>query len=245
MPPMVSLWRPLRVLVSALALALLGACAAPDTATEKTGAAVVAARADPAVVGPQVYQRRCSVCHGERGDGFSHARSALAMSPRDFTRDSAQLELTREYMIAIVRDGRPGTPMVGRAVQLSQFQIEAVVDYVRAAFIPPDPATAAGQGRQLYRAWCASCHGQRGEGGPVRPGIRRAPELSLSRPGSTQTADRLLAGMGNDMHITALEGRRFTDSERQAMLAYVRQVFIEPLGSTASFQPLPGGTHGR
>jgi mono/diheme cytochrome c family protein len=240
MPTFVPAGCRLRVLVPVLALAALGACTTPETVGDRPAAAVAAASADPRVVGPQVYLRRCSVCHGERGDGFSHARSALSMSPRDFTSDRAQLELTREYMIAIVRDGRPGTPMVGRAQQLSQFQIEAVVDYVRAALMPPDPATPAGQGRQLYRAWCSSCHGQRGEGGPVRAGIRRAPEVSLARPGSTLGAERLLASMGNEMHLTALEGRKLSDAERQAVLAYVRQAFVEPLGSTASRQAAPG-----
>ncbi len=237
MPPIVLAGCRLRILVPALVVALLGACATPEAGHDKPATGPLTASADPAVVGPQVYLRRCSVCHGERGDGFSHARSALSMSPRDFTIDRARIELTREYMIAIVRDGRPGTPMVGRAAQLSQFQIEAVVDYVRAAFIPPDPATPAGQGRPLYRAWCSSCHGQRGEGGPVRPGIRRAPELSISRPGSAMPADRLLAAMGNEVHLTAMEGRKLSDAERQAVLAYVRQVFIEPLGSVAARQP--------
>ena len=38
-------------------------------------------------------------------------------------------------MIAIVRDGRPHTPMVGRGERLSQQEIEAAVDYIRATFM--------------------------------------------------------------------------------------------------------------
>jgi len=165
-------------------------------------------------------------------------------TPRDFTADAARVNLSREYMIAIVRDGRPGRPMVGRAAQLSQEQIEAVVDYVRTAFIPPDPATPAGQGRALYQAWCSSCHGQRGEGGPARTGIRRAPEVSLQRVDSRLTVDRLLAAMTADTHVTAMEGRKLGEAERQAVVAYVRQAFIEPLGSTASRQLPPSGSAG-
>lgn len=217
------------------ALALLGACAAPEAGPDRSA---TSAGAPP---GAQVYQRRCSVCHGEKGNGFSHARSALSRLPRDFTTDSARVELTREYMIAIVRDGRPGSPMVGRSAQLSQAEIESVVDYVRTAFIPPDPATPAGQGLGLYRAWCASCHGVRGEGGPARAGIRRAPEVSLQRPDSRLTAERLLAAMTADSHLTAMEGRKLDTAERQAVVAYVRQAFIEPLGSTASRQLQPPG----
>ena len=82
----------------------------------------------------------------------------------------------------------------------------------------------------MYRNWCGSCHGLRGEGGVARAGIRRAPELSLSRPGATVDARQLFAAMGNEQHLTALEGRTLTDGERQAVVAYIRRAFIEPLG---------------
>jgi len=190
------------------------------------------AAAVPTAAASAVYQRRCSVCHGERGDGQSLARSALATKPRDFTSESSRLELTREYMIAIVRDGRPGKPMVGRAVQLSQAQIEMVVDLVRTAFIPPDPGTPAGQGWALYRPLCSSCHGPRGEGGPARRGLRPAPALSLSRPGSTLTPQRLRAALADDAHVVAMDGRRLTPVEGQAVATYIEQAFIESIGRT-------------
>ena len=148
-------------------------------------------------------------------------------------------------MNAIVRDGRPGGPMVGRHAQLNDAEIEAVVDFIRAAFVAPDPATPAGQGRTLYRSWCASCHGGRGEGGTAKPGIRRATELSLARPGSTLTEQRLLQAMVADQHLTALEGRRLTDAERQAVVAYIRQAFIEPLGGRRPAGMSPAGPAGR
>jgi mono/diheme cytochrome c family protein len=217
---------------------LLAGCAVPPSASD----AVAVARAGPtAPDAAQIYLRRCSVCHGEKGDGYSHARSALAKAPRDFTTENARLELTREYMTAIVRDGRPGSPMVGRHAQLSDEEIEAVVGFILAAFVAPDPASPAGQGRALYRSWCASCHGGRGEGGTPKPGIRRASELSLARPGSTLTVERLLAAMGNDQHLTALEGRTLGDAERQAVLAYIRQAFIEPLGGQSRAGASPAG----
>lgn len=219
-------------LVVGAMVVLLAACAGPASTTG--GAAVTAeVGASAAITLAQaslLYLRRCSVCHGERGDGRSLASTALSQVPRDFTTESTRQTMTREYMIAIVRDGRPGKPMVGRAVQLSQAQIEAIVDFVRVAFIPPDPTTAAGQGWSLYRPLCASCHGDRGEGGGARRGIRRAPEVSLSRPGSTLTEARFLAVMTADSHVTAMEGRKLGDAERQAVSAYVRQAFVEQLG---------------
>ena len=105
-------------------LALAGCAAAP--APDST---------PPARDGAAVYLRVCSVCHGEKGDGRSRAAPVLATPPRDFTRPEAARDLSREYMIAIVRDGRPHTPMVGRGERLSQQEIEAAVDYIRATFM--------------------------------------------------------------------------------------------------------------
>lgn len=94
--------------------------------------------------GAVVFQRVCSSCHGEKGDGRSLASQALRTPPRDFTAEAARVALSREYMIAIVRDGRPHTPMTGRASRLTQEEIEAVVDYIRARFMgaAPDAAPA-------------------------------------------------------------------------------------------------------
>jgi len=89
----------------------------------------------PARDGATVYLRVCSACHGERGDGKSLTTAVLATAPRDFTRPEAARDLSREYMIAIVRDGRPHSPMVARGERLSQQEIEAAVDYIRATFM--------------------------------------------------------------------------------------------------------------
>jgi mono/diheme cytochrome c family protein len=114
-------------------------------------AAPVSLAADPvqaakAIDGGAIYLRVCSACHGEKGDANSLAQGALAKRPRNFTAPESRLRLNREYMIAIVRDGRPHTPMTGRATRLSQEEIEAVVDYIRARFMSaaPDAAPAPG-----------------------------------------------------------------------------------------------------
>ena len=224
-----STWARMGVLA---ALALLAACTTPAQAP--AGDAPSRAAAAPAgfdlARASLLYLRRCSVCHGERGNGLSLASTALAQAPHDFTTESTRLTMSREYMIAIVRDGRPDTPMVGRSTRMAQEEIEAIVDFIRTAFVPPDPATPAGKGWTLYRSLCSSCHGLRGEGASARPGLRRAPEVSLSRPGSTLTEARLLAAMASDVHVTAMEGRRLSDAERQDVVSYVRRAFVEQLG---------------
>ncbi len=118
---------------------IYGALTAAAVLAAVTATYAAAATANVAVDGAAVYQRRCSVCHGEKGNGRSHAAGSLAVAPRDFTSEDARRRLTREYMIAIVREGRPDTPMIARKTQLTQDEIEAAVDYVRATFLQNRP----------------------------------------------------------------------------------------------------------
>ena len=93
-----------------------------------------------------LYHNYCSVCHGDRGDGRSRARTSLVPPPRDFTDPNARATLTRDWMITVTRDGKPGTAMVGWKTQLTEAEIAAVVDYVRTTFMregPHAPARAA------------------------------------------------------------------------------------------------------
>ncbi len=83
----------------------------------------------------QLYQKLCSVCHGDKGDGDSRAAGSFNPRPRNFTAAESATELSRERMIRSVAEGRPGTAMVGHAKKLSPQQIENVVDYIRTTFM--------------------------------------------------------------------------------------------------------------
>ncbi len=84
-----------------------------------------------------IYHNYCSVCHGDRGDGRSRARGSLVPPPKDFTTPAAREQLPRDFMVRVVRDGKPGTAMVGWKTQLDEREIEAVVDYIRRTFMSP------------------------------------------------------------------------------------------------------------
>jgi mono/diheme cytochrome c family protein len=120
------------------ALMLLTAALPAATAAEITGK-----RGDKSTP-DRIYHSFCSVCHGDKGDGKSRAQNSFVRPPRDFTAPEAK-NLTREYMIEVVRDGKAGTAMVGWKTQLNDKEIGDVVDYVRATFmeIGPQPAAAA------------------------------------------------------------------------------------------------------
>lgn len=144
--------------------------------------------------GRTVYSKNCSVCHGEKGDGRSRAQGSLNPPPIDFTNPGVTATLTQDRMITSVTYGRPDTAMAGFKGRLSQADINAVVDYIRAGFMAgsattianaPKPASGhihkhvgtimsepmpnglkgnVAQGETFYMKNCATCHGESGDG---------------------------------------------------------------------------------
>ncbi|HEX4944842.1 MAG TPA: cytochrome c [Usitatibacteraceae bacterium] len=191
--------------------------------------AVTAARGDAPMQPADLFLRVCSVCHGEKGDGKSLASTALKTSPRDFTTEEARTSLSREYMIAIVRDGRPHSAMVGRTMRLTHAEIEGVVDFIRTAFMAPEPGTPLAQGRALYRKSCASCHGDRGQGGPARGAIPASAPISAARARAGLTSEDMVEAISRERHIPGLPvvGSGLTADEVSAIVGYIRTAFIE------------------
>lgn len=86
--------------------------------------------------GKALYAQNCITCHGAQGQG-----SALPIGgskpARDLASPQARAELSRERMISSVTTGRPGTAMAGFGGRMPASDIDAVVDYVRAAIMVP------------------------------------------------------------------------------------------------------------
>jgi mono/diheme cytochrome c family protein len=152
------------------------------TAALLFAAAASAAQAQRDEVRPDlIYHNYCSVCHGDRGDGRSRARNSLNPPPADFTAPQARETFTRARMILALQYGRPGTAMTAWTTQLSQKEIEAVVDYILDTMVPPAPGTPLAKGRVLYAEHCASCHGERGQG------VTSSPSQAAPRPFTSAT----------------------------------------------------------
>lgn len=110
-----------------------------------------AARAKPSAKllasrGGVLYMQACAMCHGDTGKRMTSGR--MQPPPTDFTLPVAAAELTRERMIASVTHGRPDTAMTGYGNRFSKKEIEAMVDFIRTAFMnavgarPPAPKAA-------------------------------------------------------------------------------------------------------
>ena len=111
-----------------------------------------------------LYHDYCSVCHGDTGDGNSHARQGLIPPPRNFTTPESSVYLTRDRMIQSISEGIPGTAMTPWNSQLSTSEIENVTDLIRNRFMLSATADDASRGRKIYAEYCSVCHGDAGKG---------------------------------------------------------------------------------
>jgi cytochrome c oxidase cbb3-type subunit 2 len=158
------------------------------------------------VLGRQVYEANCAVCHGLKGDGRGEAASDFATPPRDFTKGEYKLRSTGSGQLPTDADlirsttqGLPGTAMVPQD-HLSEAEIRVVVAYLKTLSpnfasrpapkslpIPtPLPRTpeAVARGRTVYeKGECAECHGAKGRGdGPSAPDLSVKPTDLTHRP---------------------------------------------------------------
>ena len=83
--------------------------------------------------GGVLYMQACVMCHGDTG--VRQISGSMQPPPRDFASPAVMAELTRKRMIASVTNGRPGTAMRPYGSQYSQRDIEAIVDFIREAFM--------------------------------------------------------------------------------------------------------------
>jgi cbb3-type cytochrome c oxidase subunit III len=88
--------------------------------------------------GGVIYMQACVLCHGETG-----ARQTVGNMnppPRDFGAPAVIAELNRKRMIASITNGRPNSAMRPYGDKLSKAEIEALVDFIDAAYMHPAAA---------------------------------------------------------------------------------------------------------
>lgn len=178
----------------------------------------------------RLYQHNCAACHGETGDGKSRAQYGLNPPPRDFTAAAAWQELSRERMILSVTHGRPGTAMVGWGGRLSDGEIAAVVDYIRAQFMHPPAQTRQTSAQQLYKRHCSACHGDRGNGATWAHNSLNPPPRDFTTPATRQelSRERMLLSVTHGRPGTAMMpfGGQMSPGEIEAVVDYVRATFM-------------------
>ena len=165
------------------ALALSGCANAPGRPVEGDMPIVPSQISDFSVL----YNQNCAGCHGSDGKGGA----AIALG------DPVYLAIADDAVIRrTATNGIPGTSMPAFAQtaggMLTDKQVEVIVrgirerwskaDALRGANPPPyssaEPGDAS-RGSQVYAAYCSSCHGSAGRGGPKASSIVDGPFLAL------------------------------------------------------------------
>jgi DMSO reductase family type II enzyme heme b subunit len=175
---------PVHLIIGASFAASLSLAADPGTAL---------AQGD-ANAGKGAYEKKCLLCHGEKGDGKGPGAELLSPRPRDFTkglykiRTTANKTPTDQDLFRIITEGMPGTSMPGWAVlpdkerwnlvaYLKTFAPEAFKEAPKKLELPKDVSsseTSIKRGKEMFEAIeCHKCHGNEGRGdGPSRSELK-------------------------------------------------------------------------
>ncbi len=144
--------------------------------------------------GKAVYELKCLLCHGEKGDGEGAAAELVLPKPRDFTsglykiRTTVNRTPTDRDIFRIVTEGMPGTSMPGWAVlpekdrwnvvaYIKTFAGDKLKEAPKKLELPKDVASSADslkRGKEMYEAIeCHKCHGTEGRAdGPSREELK-------------------------------------------------------------------------
>lgn len=87
-------------------------------------------RADENNRGKSIYEDKCQMCHGIKGDGKGPASAAFHPQPTDFTNPNFWQGDVNKDIADTIRKGRPPMP----AFPMSDDEIKAVTDYMSHAF---------------------------------------------------------------------------------------------------------------
>lgn len=123
-----------------------------------------------AVRGERLYAQTCSLCHGERGEGY-RADEAPRLASQELLSHASD-----DFLRRAILDGRPGTTMSAwgheRGGPLSDPDADAVVAHLRTWQTTPSVSLAGNavvgdvaRGDTVYRAECQECHGEKGREG--------------------------------------------------------------------------------
>ncbi len=81
-------------------------------------------------VGMNIYQKYCSVCHGEEGDGDGIMTNMIGITPMDHTNSNETNKLTNDELIESILKGK-GRFMPAWDGILSESDVEGLVSYIR------------------------------------------------------------------------------------------------------------------
>ncbi|MDH5617916.1 MAG: c-type cytochrome [Gammaproteobacteria bacterium] len=184
------------------------------------------------------YSEYCSVCHGDRGDGRSHAQQGLVPPPRDFTDQAFAATVTRDRIIAAITNGVPGTAMIAWATEFDDAAIGELADYVLDEFVKgaqkiPGDVRNPDEFAQIYRESCSVCHGDDGTGARWgQESLSTKPRDFTSVASQAElTRDRMIVSVANGRPGTPMPGfaSQLNPQQVEGIVDFIRARFMRPV----------------
>ncbi|HEX4002848.1 MAG TPA: c-type cytochrome [Candidatus Acidoferrales bacterium] len=225
--------------VFVVAAAAAGTIAGPAGARQNQANASPAAKPEDQSPGKQLFEQRCSTCHGLDGGG--------AMGPNI---QGIPFRLGADPVKAIIKNGMAGGGMPAFAGQLDDAQIQQIVDYLLtlqrkdSTPVTGDPA----KGKEVYDASaCGSCHMIAGQGGDAGPELTTVGSLrgagylrsAVLYPGTDLPQEHVFVESGGQLdylfiHVVTKDGKSY-DGTRVAEDSF-RIVIKNAEGNFLSFR---------
>lgn len=216
--------------------------------------------------GREVYERNCVLCHGSRGDGKGELSPGLTPRPRSFREGLFKFRSTPWGKLPADADlrrtithGLSGTAM-GMFATLQEEDVAAVIEYLKSFSRrwrkaenyaepvrleaapnwltgPVVPPARLAEGRMLFEAACATCHGAKADGkGPVAQGLRDAwgqlvapSDLRQPHPRSGDRPEDLYRTLVTGLNGTPMISYEaaLTPAQRWSVIAYILSLRIK------------------
>jgi mono/diheme cytochrome c family protein len=192
--------------------------------------------------GARLYRANCLACHDESGAGSGPAARERNLAVPDFTAPAAVTRFSRGAMLAALAKGHAADTAGIWKDKLSPQDIEAVIDYLRDAFMLPAATADASAGRRIYARTCSVCHGDRGNASSWAKGSLNPPPFDFTSYKAKQLSRRHMINTvtyGKDGTAMVGWAIQLTREEIAAVVDYVRATFIFP-GDAPPPSPIAG-----
>jgi mono/diheme cytochrome c family protein len=169
-----------------------------------------------AVRGKEIFEARCTSCHGVEGDG-SGLEGAANFTNFKFMRQKKPSELFKA-----IRDGVEGTAMLAWGDILSEVEIWDVLYYEWTFATSPEEVA---RGKELFALICATCHGAAGDGSGLKGAADFTDEAFISNEDALELFEAIHDGVaGKSMPPW---GQRFSEDEIWALVSFLKTFAYE------------------
>lgn len=197
---------------------------------------------DPSA-GRSIYLDKCAPCHGETGLGDGTMAGQLPVPAPALGTDTIARASSPTDWYTMVTQGN----LERRMPPFTSLTDRQRWDVIAFAYSLSNPTQRVLAGETLYKEYCATCHGELGDGAGSE-------SAALSIPATDFTDQKLMAGISGEQLFQAISegagsdmpgfGEQLSEEERWTLAAYLRSFTFAPriAVSDVSGTPTPGTT---